>query len=46
MDEQTAGIGVRKPVPGVVYPPPSRLARFVEDNVLAREVELCTGIMW
>ena len=34
MDAHTARIGVREPIPGVVYPPPSRLARYVEDNVL------------
>jgi 2,3-dihydroxybenzoate-AMP ligase len=34
MDGHTIRIGVHAPIPGVVYPPPSRLARFVEDNVL------------
>ncbi len=34
MDAQTARIGVREPIPGVVYPPYQRLARFVENEVL------------
>ncbi len=34
MDALTARIGVREPIPGVVYPPLSRLARFVEDKAL------------
>ena len=35
MQTDTTTIGVREPIPGVVYPPNSRLARFVENNVLA-----------
>lgn len=34
MEARTATIGVRAPIPGVVYPPLSRLAGFVESNVL------------
>ena len=34
MDTRTATIGVGDPIPGVVYPPPSRLAGFIENNVL------------
>ncbi len=34
MDAQTARVGVREPIPGVVYPPYQRLARFVENEVL------------
>jgi 2,3-dihydroxybenzoate-AMP ligase len=31
---RTAIVGVQEPIPGVVYPPSSRLAVFVNDNVL------------
>ena len=34
METATARIGVHKPIPGVVYPPPQRLAYYVENNVL------------
>jgi non-ribosomal peptide synthetase component E (peptide arylation enzyme) len=34
MDGHKTRIGVHAPIPGVVYPPRSRLARFVGDNVL------------
>jgi non-ribosomal peptide synthetase component E (peptide arylation enzyme) len=34
METQTARIGVREAIPGVVYPPPERLAHFVDNNIL------------
>jgi 2,3-dihydroxybenzoate-AMP ligase len=34
VETATARIGVHKPIPGVVYPPPQRLAYYVENNVL------------
>src|SRR5689334_11008795 len=34
MDAATARMGVREPIPGVVYPQPSRLARFIEQHAL------------
>jgi 2,3-dihydroxybenzoate-AMP ligase len=32
--ETRPAVGVREAIPGVVYPPPSRLAFFVENNIL------------
>jgi non-ribosomal peptide synthetase component E (peptide arylation enzyme) len=37
MDAHPARIGVSEPIPGVVYPEPSRLARYVEDEVLGTQ---------
>jgi len=34
MDVHPARIGVGEPIPGVVYPEPSRLAGYIEDNIL------------
>ena len=34
MDSDAVRIGVREPIPGVVYPSPSSLARFVAENAL------------
>lgn len=34
MGSQTTIVGVRDPMPGVVYPPPERLDRYIADGVL------------